>query len=93
MTARSDDTHPIWNDPDDGLEWTDDQLERAELSDGERILRPADGTLTKRGRPRLETPKKQVTLRLDQDVIDKLRSEGPGWQSRANALLRKAVGV
>ena len=45
------------------------------------------------GRPRLEHPKKQVTLRLDQDVIDKFKSDGEGWQSRMNDALRKAAGV
>ena len=34
--------------------------------------------------------KKLVSLRLDPDVLEKLRASGPGWQSRANAVLRKA---
>ena len=46
----------------------------------------------KRGRPPIETPKKQVTLRLDQDVIEHFRSGGPGWQSRMNDALRRVVG-
>jgi hypothetical protein len=29
----------------------------------------------------------QVTLRLDTSVLDKLRALGPGWQTRANAIL------
>ena len=32
--------------------------------------------------------KKQITLRLDADVIDWLRRQGEGYQTRANALLR-----
>jgi uncharacterized protein (DUF4415 family) len=45
-----------------------------------------------RGRPPLgEQPKRQVTLRLDQDVLDHFRSAGAGWQSRINAALRKAA--
>ncbi|WP_297513247.1 BrnA antitoxin family protein [uncultured Caulobacter sp.] len=82
-----------WIDPDDAPEWTDDQFERAQFSIGGKIIRPANGTLTRPGRPKSETPKQQVTLRLDRVVIDKLREGGPGWQSRANAILRKAVGV
>lgn len=35
--------------------------------------------------------KKQVTLRLDADVIAWLRQQGKGYQSRANALLRDAM--
>jgi uncharacterized protein (DUF4415 family) len=35
--------------------------------------------------------KKPVTLRLDGDVIGRLRSFGPGYQTRANGLLRHAM--
>lgn len=35
--------------------------------------------------------KKQITLRLDADVIAWLRAEGKGYQTRANALLRGAM--
>jgi uncharacterized protein (DUF4415 family) len=42
----------------------------------------------KRGRPPVEAPKKQVTLRLDQDVIDHFKTGGPGWQTRINDALK-----
>ncbi len=45
-----------------------------------------------RGRPKLESPKEQVTLRLDAKVLRAYRASGPGWQSRINATLAKAVG-
>ncbi len=45
------------------------------------------------GRPRLENPKKLITLRLDQDLIEKYKATGDGWQSRMNDALRKAVGI
>jgi uncharacterized protein (DUF4415 family) len=32
-----------------------------------------------------------VSLRLDPDVLDKLRAAGPGWQTRLNATLRALV--
>ena len=35
--------------------------------------------------------KKQLTLRLDADVIVWLRKHGKGYQTRANALLRQAM--
>jgi uncharacterized protein (DUF4415 family) len=35
--------------------------------------------------------KKQLTLRLDADVVAWLRREGKGYQTRANALLRQAM--
>jgi uncharacterized protein (DUF4415 family) len=36
--------------------------------------------------------KEQVTLRIDQDVLEYFREGGPGWQERINAALRKAAG-
>jgi uncharacterized protein (DUF4415 family) len=36
-------------------------------------------------------PKKPVTLRLDQDVVQWLKSYGRGYQTRVNALLRHAM--
>ena len=37
--------------------------------------------------------KEQVTLRLDRDVLDHFQEDGPGWQERINAALRKAAGL
>ena len=85
-------TTGTWVDPDDAPAWSDEVFERAEVRQGEAVVRPAKGTLT-RGRPRLENPKRQVTLRLDGEVIDRLKADGPGWQSRANEILKKAVGA
>ena len=36
--------------------------------------------------------KEQVTLRIDQEVLDHFREGGPGWQDRINDALRKAAG-
>ena len=36
--------------------------------------------------------KEQVTLRIDQDVLEFFRGGGPGWQDRINEALRKAAG-
>ena len=43
------------------------------------------------GRPKSERPKQPVNLRLDADVLAHFRAGGPGWQSRINAVLRKAA--
>ena len=41
---------------------------------------------------RFYRPKKQpVTMRLDEDVIDWLKGYGPGYQTKANMLLRHAM--
>jgi uncharacterized protein (DUF4415 family) len=44
-----------------------------------------------RGRPKSNNPKRPVSLRLDPDVLAHFRRSGRGWQSRINAVLRKAA--
>jgi uncharacterized protein (DUF4415 family) len=36
--------------------------------------------------------KELVSLRIDRDVLDHFQEDGPGWQDRINAALRKAAG-
>ena len=93
MPKSANDTEKNWVDPDDAPEVTDDFFDRAEIGIGDVVIRPAQGTLTRRGRPRLEHRKRQVTVRLDGDLVDRLKEAGPGWQSRINAMLRKAVNI
>lgn len=46
----------------------------------------------RRGRGRQKTPtKEQVTIRLDADITAHFREGGPGWQTRLNNTLRRAV--
>ncbi len=97
MNANEKHLLPEWDD-DDIPEWTEEMFDAAEIRIGDKIIRPATGVLTKEGvrpigRPPLgEAPKKQVTLRLDADVIERFRATGKGWQSRINETLRKASG-
>ncbi len=91
MRGKQNSSGPSWVDPDDAPAWSEDAFERAEIAVGDTVVRPASGTVSRRGRPRLENPKRLVTLRLDGDVLDRLREGGPGWQSRVNEILRKAV--
>ena len=83
-----------WIDPDDDdVEWTEEMSRMAAIYKGDKLIRPASGTLKSIGRPTLENPKKQVTLRLDPDVLERFRATGKGWQSRINAELRKGLGI
>lgn len=41
--------------------------------------------------PKLPGVKQLVSLRLDEEVIEHFQSEGPGWQDRINAVLRKSM--
>jgi uncharacterized protein (DUF4415 family) len=92
MTENSANLIDGWDD-DDLPEWTDDQFRRAAVYHGKKLIRPANGTLTKLGRPHSTNPKKQVTLRLDPEIVDGYRATGKGWQSRINSELRKALGI
>lgn len=35
--------------------------------------------------------KEQISLRIDRDVLEHFRAEGPGWQDRVNDALRAAA--
>ena len=47
---------------------------------------------SKRGRPpQGETPKQSIALRLDRDVLAAFKAQGPGWQTRMQATLKRAA--
>lgn len=56
-------------------ELTDEMLARARINKG--------------GRPPSDNPRKQLTLRLPADVIERWKATGPGWQTRMADLLSK----
>jgi len=37
--------------------------------------------------------KEMVSIRLDRAVLEHFQEDGPGWQDRINAALRKAAGL
>ena len=74
-----------WIDPDDAPELTDAFFDEAEVFHGDTFIRRG------RGRPKLDAAKEQISVRLDPDVLAKLREAGPGWQSQINTLLRQAL--
>lgn len=42
-----------------------------------------------RGRPKIETPKVFIAIRLDADLVETFTGTGKGWQTRVNAALRQ----
>lgn len=44
-----------------------------------------------RGRPKSGNPKVSTTIRLDADILEHFRTQGPGWQTRINDALRARV--
>ncbi|MCP1237096.1 BrnA antitoxin family protein [Gluconobacter kondonii] len=83
MKKKNENGKPEWVDPDEIPELGDDFFLHADVWNGDKLV--------KRGRPRVENPKKQVTLRLDADIIDAFKSQGSGWQTRMNEALRQAI--
>jgi uncharacterized protein (DUF4415 family) len=86
MSGKKRGSETAWIDPDDAPDLTADWFAKADLYDGNKLIRRG-------GRPKKAAPKQAVNIRLDPDVLTRFRAEGPGWQSRINAALRKAVGL
>ena len=77
MTASKNSTSRDFVDPDDApdmstQEWTS-------RFDPKRVMR---------GRPTQGVTKVSTTIRLDRDVVESFRADGPGWNTRINAVLR-----
>jgi uncharacterized protein (DUF4415 family) len=71
-------------DPNDA-EATRAFLERADLIRGGKLVRRG-----KRG-PQKAPTKKLVSLRLSPEVVDHFKAGGPGWQTRIDETLVKAI--
>ena len=87
MSGKKTSGADVWVDPDDAPDLTAAFLDRAEVFHGDNFVRRG------RGRPKSAAAKEQISVRLDPDVVAKLREAGPGWQSRINDLLRDALGL
>lgn len=85
-------TKEDWDEVSDNPEWTEEDFKLARPF-AEVFPELAAGIARSRGRPSLENPKKQVTLRLDADLIARYKASGKGWQSRINDDLRKVSGL
>jgi len=72
-----------WVDPDDAPELTEEYFDRAHVYVGDTLVRRG------RGRPPLPAPKQAVTVRLEPELLARLRASGPGWQSRLNEAVRE----
>ncbi len=77
-------TKPDWVDPDDAPELTEEWFNGADVK--------IDGEIVRRGRPP-GSNKRQVAIRLDEDVIDHFKAKGAGWQTRLNAALREWIAT
>ena len=85
MSENKNASESTWIEPDDAPELTDEWFQKADQH--------VNGVLVKRGRRPAESPKQAISLRVDADVLEQFKASGPGWQSRMNDALRKAVGL
>lgn len=85
-------TKEDWDAVSDNPEWTEADMKEAKPF-AEAFPAFAESIRRSRGRPPSPSPKFQVTLRIDAEVIERFKAEGPGWQSRINDALRKAAGL
>ncbi|MEJ7933638.1 BrnA antitoxin family protein [Sphingobium sp. AN558] len=76
---------------DNNPEWTKEDFARAVPFEQAPAHIQAAFAKSKGGRPK-GSNKEQVALRIDKDVLEKFRAAGPGWQTRINEALRRAVG-
>jgi uncharacterized protein (DUF4415 family) len=73
-------------DPDNP-EWNEADFAKARPASEVAPGLVADYRRRMRG-PQKAPTKAMVALRLDRDVVERLRASGPGWQTRANEALR-----
>jgi len=68
---------------------TDQEIEAQAIADYEESGYPDfDGPSWAGLPPGIGVPKKQLTVRIDQDVIDWYKAQGKSYQTRMNAVLR-----
>jgi uncharacterized protein (DUF4415 family) len=78
-------------DPDT-FEWTDEEF--AQARPASEVMPPElyQALIERRVRgPQKAPTKEMISVRLDRDLVERLRATGPGWQARINDTLRKAV--
>jgi uncharacterized protein (DUF4415 family) len=72
----------------DNPEWTEETMARAVP------FAEAFPDIARRMRgPQKAPTKQQITLRLDQRVIEHFKATGDGWQTRMGEVLKKAAGL
>lgn len=69
---------------DENPEWTEVELKRAVTMAG----LPESLQTKLRGRPRAAVTKERITIRLSQEVVERFRASGDGWQTRVDAALK-----
>lgn len=77
--------------PTENPEWTKDDFRKARPASSlpAEILKAFPRT---RG-PQKAAKKVPISIRLSEEVIERFKADGPGWQARIDEALKKAVGL
>ncbi len=78
-----------WSDVSDNPEWTKASV-TASMPFSTALPKLSENIKRSRGRPALDKPRQQISIRLDPDVIKKFKATGPKWQSKINDVLKRA---
>jgi uncharacterized protein (DUF4415 family) len=79
MTGNKPSTATDWIDPDDAPDLSTPEYE-AKLA----------ATPVRRGRPKSASPKVRVGFRLSQELVERIRASGPGYNARVEKALRES---
>lgn len=79
-----------WDEVSDNPELTDEQIAglRPMKEALPELYAALQADIGKRGPAKT---KEAISIRLDIDLVEKLRASGPGWQSRVNEALREWI--
>lgn len=79
-----------WDQVSDNPDWTEEDLRKARSFT--EVFPELAAAIRKRG-PQKSPTKQLVSIRLSPEVVTHFKAGGPGWQSRIDATLKKAVGL
>ena len=74
-----------WVDPDEAPELDEQWFRDAHVYVGDTLIKRGVG------RPPIQNAKEMLSLRLDSDILEKLRASGKGWQTRLSKHIKEAV--
>lgn len=79
----------------DNPEWTEKTFERSlpasEVLPGLFGKKQAETMLKRRGRPKSDSSRTSISLRLPPETLARWKATGPGWQTRMAETLSKAI--
>ena len=85
MNVKLKNIKPDWVDLDDAPELYEKWFQEAHVYIGDTLIKRGVG------RPPIKNTKEMLSLRMDLDVLEKLRASGKGWQTRLNKYIKDAV--